>query len=75
MGTNNRTKKKQIKMSNRLEELKTMVANFEEDYGKFQEKGNKTAGTRARKSLQEIRNFAKDVRMEISETKKDTTTV
>jgi hypothetical protein len=58
---------------NRLEELKQMVENFEEDYSKFQEKGNKTAGTRARKSLQEIRNFAKDVRMEISEAKKAVT--
>jgi hypothetical protein len=58
---------------NRLEELKQMVATFEDDYSKFQEKGNKTAGTRARKSLQEIRNFAKDVRMEISEAKKEAT--
>lgn len=57
---------------NRLEELKQMVTTFEEDYTKFEEKGNKTAGTRARKSLQEIRNFAKDVRMEISEAKKAT---
>tara|TARA_R110000803_G_C11805789_1_gene299999 strand:+ start:361 stop:543 length:183 start_codon:yes stop_codon:yes gene_type:complete len=57
---------------NRLEELKQMVATFEENYEKFEEKGNKTAGTRARKSLQEIRNFAKDVRMEISEAKKAT---
>ena len=57
---------------NRLEELKQMVATFEEDYTKFLEKGNKTAGTRARKSLQEIRNFSKDVRMEISEAKKST---
>ena len=58
---------------NRLEELKQMVATFEDDYTKFEEKGNKTAGTRARKSLQEIRNFAKDVRMEISEAKKAAT--
>mgnify|MGYP003674588554 FL=1 len=58
---------------NRLEELKQMVTTFEDDYSKFQEKGNKTAGTRARKSLQEIRNFAKDVRMEISEAKKEAT--
>ena len=57
---------------NRLEQLKQMVATFEDDYSKFEEKGNKTAGTRARKSLQEIRNFAKDVRMEISEAKKAT---
>ncbi len=57
----------------RLEELKQMVENFELDYTKFMEKGNKTAGTRARKSLQEIRNWSKDVRMEISESKKSQT--
>jgi hypothetical protein len=55
---------------NRLEELKEMVSTFEVDYLKFSEKGNKTAGTRARKSLQDIRNWSKDVRMEISEAKK-----
>lgn len=54
----------------RLEELKKMVEVFELDYSKFIDKGNKTAGTRARKSLQEIRNFCKDVRLEISEIKK-----
>ena len=58
---------------NRLEELKAFVVAFEEDYSKFNEKGNKTAGTRARKTLQDIRNWSKDVRMEISEAKKEAT--
>lgn len=57
----------------RLEELKKMVSDFELHYNKFVEKGNKAAGTRARKSLQEIRNWSKDVRMEISESKKSQT--
>lgn len=57
----------------RLEELKKMVETFESDYTKFTEKGNKTAGTRARKTLQELRNWSKDVRMEISEAKKQET--
>jgi len=55
---------------NRLEELKQLVTTFEEDYTKFTEKGNKTAATRARKTLQEIRNLAKDVRVEINDAKK-----
>jgi hypothetical protein len=55
---------------NRLEELKQLVATFEEDYVKFVEKGNKTAATRARKTLQDIRNLSKDVRVEINEAKK-----
>lgn len=59
---------------NRVEELKRMVETFEADYSKFIEKGNKTAGTRARKTLQELRNWSKDVRMEISDSKKDMAT-
>lgn len=56
---------------NRTEELQSLVANFSIEYDKFTEKGNKTAGTRARKYLQEIRNLSKDVRDEISKTKKE----
>ena len=55
---------------NRLEELKQLVSTFEEAYTKFVEKGNKTAATRARKTLQDIRNLSKDVRVEINEAKK-----
>ena len=54
---------------NRLEELKQLVESFEEDYTKFQEKGNKTAGTRARKSMQNIKTVAQTVRQEIQEIK------
>jgi len=54
----------------RIEELTSLVENFSVEYDKFTEKGNKTAGTRARKYLQEIRNLSKDVREEISETKR-----
>jgi vacuolar-type H+-ATPase subunit H len=51
-------------------ELENLVNAFKEEYVKFIEKGNKTAGTRARKALQDIRNLAKDTRDEISDTKK-----
>lgn len=54
-----------------LETMKALVSEFEADYTKFTEKGNKAAGTRARKSLQEIRNLAKDIRSEISGAKKE----
>jgi hypothetical protein len=54
-----------------LETMKALVSEFETDYTKFTEKGNKAAGTRARKSLQEIRNLAKDIRSEISGAKKE----
>lgn len=49
----------------RREQLKTHVADLEEDMFKFYDKGNKTAGTRARKKLQEIKNLAQEIRLEI----------
>lgn len=58
---------------NSLESLKTLVSDFESNYVKFSEKGNKAAATRARKALQEIRNLAKDIRTEISDSKKKMT--
>jgi len=58
--------------TNSLDTLKSLVSEFEADYSKFSEKGNKAAGTRARKSLQDIRNLAKDIRTEISDAKKAT---
>ncbi len=61
---------KKIKME-KVVEFENLVQTFKEDYEKFMEKGNKTAGTRARKILQEIRNLAKDTRDEISNTKKE----
>jgi hypothetical protein len=59
--------------TNSLDTLKALVVEFEADFSKFSEKGNKAAGTRARKSLQDIRNLAKDIRTEISDAKKEKT--
>ena len=41
------------------------------DFEKFYEKGNKSAGTRLRKHMNEIKKFAQDVRMEVQTIKKD----
>lgn len=60
-------------MSNRVTEFETLLENFKADYTKFMEKGNNTAGTRARKALQDIRNLAKEVRDEISSVRKEKT--
>lgn len=59
----------------KVTEFENLLQSFREDYEKFIEKGNKTAGTRARKTLQEIRNLAKDTRDEISNTKREMTNV
>jgi len=55
---------------NNIEQMKNLISQFEIDYNKFNEKHNKTAGTRARKTLQDIRNLAKDIRVKIMESKK-----
>ncbi|NBC05443.1 MAG: histone H1 [Bacteroidetes bacterium] len=53
----------------RKEELHSLIAELEPDMDKFYEKGNKAAGTRARKKLQEIKKLAQEVRLEIQDMK------
>lgn len=53
----------------RFEEIKEVVTGVEEDMNKFYEKGNKAAGTRARKGLQNLRKLAQKVRLEIQDIK------
>lgn len=55
-------------MSKNLQDIKALVETLESEYEKF-EGGNKSAGTRARKSLQEIKAKAQDFRLEIQEKK------
>ncbi len=54
---------------NRLQELKDLVASFEKDFIKFYEKGNKSAGTRVRKSMNELKKKAQEIRKEVQELK------
>lgn len=53
----------------RFDDIKNVIAGFEKDMHKFYEKGNKAAGTRARKGLQELRKLAQEVRLEIQDKK------
>ncbi|RMH60725.1 MAG: histone H1 [Bacteroidetes bacterium] len=55
----------------RFDALKNFVHELEEDFTKFYEKGNKAAGTRIRKAMQELKQMAQDIRVEIQEKKKD----
>jgi hypothetical protein len=48
-----------------FEELKALVDKAEVDFVKATVKGNKAAGTRVRKVMQEVRNKAKAVRAEM----------
>lgn len=53
----------------RFEELKGIIEGVEDDMSKFYEKGNKAAGTRARKGLQNLRKLSQEVRLEIQDIK------
>jgi hypothetical protein len=53
----------------RFQELQDLVASFEKDFIKFYEKGNKSAGTRVRKSMNELKRKAQDIRKEVQEIK------
>jgi hypothetical protein len=56
-------------MSNRFNQLKELVEDAQEDVTKFYEKGNKAAGTRVRKAMQELKQVAQDIRVEIQDIK------
>lgn len=53
----------------RYEEINNMLEELEPDIKKFYEKGNKAAGTRARKTLQALKKKAQEIRLEIQEWK------
>lgn len=55
----------------KFQELKALVEEIEAsgDVTKFYEKNNKTAGTRLRKAMQEVKELANEVRKEVSELK------
>ena len=53
----------------RYDELKEHVESLERDFNQFYDKGNKAAGTRVRKGMQELKKLAQDIRVEIQEKK------
>jgi len=52
-----------------LQKLVEEIENLKVEIEKF-ERGNKSAGTRARKSLQNIKKICQEIRIQIQETKK-----
>ena len=60
-------RKRRIKMS--IENLEQEIELLKREYEKF-ERGNKSAGTRARKILQNIKRVCQDMRVEIQDSKK-----
>jgi hypothetical protein len=53
----------------KFEKLKAVIESLNDDVKKFDEKGNKSAGTRVRQGLQEVKALAQEIRKEISEKK------
>lgn len=53
----------------RIDDVKNLMSELEVDLEKFYEKGNKAAGTRARKQLQDLKKLAQDIRVEIQDIK------
>jgi hypothetical protein len=53
----------------KFEEVKALVAALEADADKFYNKSNSAAGTRVRKGMQDLKNLAQAIRLEVQETK------
>ena len=56
-------------MSQTKNQLEKAFQTFQEEYAKFSEKGNKSAGTRARGALADLGKLSKELRKEIQESK------
>ena len=53
----------------KFEEIKTLIEACTEDVDKFYVKGNKAAAVRIRKTMQDVKNLAQEVRLHVQETK------
>jgi hypothetical protein len=50
-------------------QLKSFVDALEDDFTKFFDKGNKAAGTRVRKAMQDLKKMAQDIRVQVQNKK------
>lgn len=53
----------------RFNEVKDLIQSLEGDFEKFYDKGNQAAGTRVRKGMQELKNLAQEIRIEVQNMK------
>ena len=53
----------------RFEEISNLIASLEGDFEKFYDKKNQAAGTRVRKGMQDLKNIAQDIRVEVQNLK------
>jgi hypothetical protein len=53
----------------RFDQLRDLVMSLEGDFEKFYDKENQAAGTRVRKGMQELKNLAQEIRIEVQDMK------
>ncbi len=53
----------------RFDEIRDMIMSLEGDFEKFYDKKNQAAGTRVRKGMQDLKNLAQEIRIEVQDTK------
>jgi len=53
----------------KFSELQSIVNDMEGDFQKFYDKGNQAAGTRVRKGMQNLKNLAQNIRVEVQSIK------
>jgi hypothetical protein len=53
----------------RFDEIRDLIMSLEGDFQKFYDKKNQAAGTRVRKGMQELKNLAQEIRIEVQNEK------
>ncbi len=53
----------------RFDEIRDLIMSLEGDFQKFYDKQNQAAGTRVRKGMQDLKNLAQDIRVEVQDMK------
>ncbi len=53
----------------RFDQIRELIMSLEGDFEKFYDKGNQAAGTRVRKGMQDLKNLAQEIRIEIQDKK------
>ncbi len=53
----------------RFEQVRDLIMGLEGDFEKFYDKENQAAGTRVRKGMQELKNLAQEIRIEVQDKK------
>ena len=55
----------------KFEEIRDLILGLEGDFDKFYDKKNQAAGTRVRKGMQELKNIAQEIRLNVQDIKNE----